>query len=520
VNSKRETEKANVTERRRYSGILLHPTSLPSAFGIGEFGQEARRFLDFLADAGQSLWQVLPLGPTSFGDSPYQSFSAFAGNPLLLSTDALLRDDLVTEADVAATRALPRDRVDFGPLIDAKLALLRRAYARARDRDGAKAASLTTPWLDEYALFMALKDHHRGAMWCDWAPEFGHRDPAALARARQELAGPIGFYRFCQERFFAEWDALKGAAHARGIAIIGDLPIFVAYDSADVWTHQEQFFLDDRGRAEVVAGVPPDYFSATGQLWGNPLYRWDVMARDGYSWWIARLRMALAQFDHVRVDHFRGFAAYWAIPANEETAINGRWQPGPGADFFAVVERELGDLPIIAEDLGLITEDVGALRDRFKLPGMKVLQFAPSDPQNPYLPHQYEPNCVVYTGTHDNDTTRGWWATATPEERAFLTRYLGAEPTDATVAWELIRLALGSVARTAIVPLQDLLGLGSEARMNTPGKEQGNWGWRFDAALLTPALGERLRDLTELFARLPKQAADKPVSQDPALRTR
>jgi 4-alpha-glucanotransferase len=506
--------------QRRSSGVLLHPTSLPGAFGIGELGQEVRRFLDFLAEAGQSVWQVLPLGPTSFGDSPYQSFSAFAGNPVLLSTEALLRDGLVTEEDTAALRALPHDHVAFGALIDAKLALLRAAYARGQEQGGAQIGTWDAPWLDEYALFMALKDHHGGAVWSEWAPELARREPAALDRARHELADAIGFYRFCQGRFFAEWAALKREANERGIAIIGDLPIFVAYDSADVWAHQEQFFLDEGGRAEVVAGVPPDYFSATGQLWGNPLYRWEVMARDGYGWWIARLRMALTQFDRVRIDHFRGFAAYWEIPAGEETAVNGRWQPGPGADFFEVVARELGELPIIAEDLGLITEDVEALRDRFKLPGMKVLQFAPSDPQNPYLPHQYAPNYVVYTGTHDNDTTRGWWATTTPDERAFLARYLDAEPTDDTIAWTLIRLALGSVARTAVVPLQDLFNLGSAGRMNTPGKEQGNWGWRFDAALLTPALAARLRDLTELFARLPEQAADKTASQDPAMRAR
>ena len=516
----RETEKTNVTEQRRSSGILLHPTSLPGEFGIGELGQEARDFLDFLVAAGQSLWQVLPLGPTSFGDSPYQSFSAFAGNPLLLSTDALLRDGLVTDDDVAALRALPQDHVDFGPLIDAKFALLHVAYARAQEQAGAKTGTWDAAWLEEYALFMALKDRHHGAVWNTWAPELARRDPAALAQARQELADSISFYRFCQERFFDDWDDLKREAHERGIAIIGDLPIFVAYDSADVWAHQDQFSLDEQGRPTAVAGVPPDYFSATGQLWGNPLYRWETMARDDYSWWIERLRMALTQFDHVRIDHFRGFAAYWAIPAEDKTAVNGRWQPGPGVDFFEVVARELGELPIIAEDLGLITEDVASLRDRFNLPGMKVLQFAPSDPQNPYLPHQYAPNYVVYTGTHDNDTTRGWWATATPDERTFLTRYLGTAPTDDTIAWELIRLALGSVARTAVVPLQDLLNLGSEGRMNTPGKEQGNWGWRFDAIMLTPEIAARLRDLTELFARLPEQAADKTVSKDPAMRTR
>lgn len=509
-----------MSELRRASGILLHPTSLPGNYGIGELGHEARRFLDFLVAAGQSLWQVLPLGPTSYGDSPYQAFSAFAGNPLLISTDKLLHEGLVNEDNVAELRALPRDHVDFGPAITTKNGLLRRAYACAQARGGAESAAWDTPWLADYALFMALKDQHGGAVWSAWPPELARRDPVALARAREELTESIGFYRFCQERFFNEWATLKREANASGITIVGDLPIFVAYDSADVWAHQEQFFLDERGRPEAVAGVPPDYFSETGQLWGNPLYRWDTMARDGYRWWIDRLRMALSQFDLVRVDHFRGFAAYWRIPAGEETAINGHWQPGPGPAFFEAVRREIGELPIIAEDLGLITDDVLALRDSFGLPGMKVLQFAPSDPENPYLPHQYEPNCVVYTGTHDNDTTRGWWATAAPEQRDFLARYLGYQPTDETIAWDLIRLAFGSVARTAVVPLQDVLGLGSAGRMNTPGKEQGNWGWRFDDALLTPALRTRLRDLTEVYGRLPEQEGNEGGSKDPAMRGR
>ena len=489
-------------ERERTSGILLHPTSLPGRFGIGELGAEAREFLDFLVAAGQKRWQVLPLGPTSYGDSPYQSFSAFAGNPLLISTDRLLADGLLLAADLADLPAFPENEVDYGWVITYKQTLLRRAYAHAKAQPpGAEHAAWDAPWLADYALFMALKDRHVGAVWGTWEAALVRREPAALEKARAELADEIGFYRFCQGRFFADWLDLKREANERGIALIGDLPIFVAYDSVDVWTHQDLFFLDEEARATRVAGVPPDYFSETGQLWGNPLYRWDVMARDDYAWWVERLRTSLTRFDLVRIDHFRGFAAYWEIPADEPTAINGRWVAGPGAAFFEAVREQLGELPIIAEDLGLITDDVLALRDRFAFPGMKVLQFAPSGPDNAYLPHHYEPNCVVYTGTHDNDTTRGWWATATAAEREFLARYLGQPPTDETIASLLIRLVFSSVARTAIVPLQDILGLGSQARMNTPGTSGGNWSWRYAPAQLTTALQERLRDLTKLYSR-------------------
>ncbi len=489
-------------EHARSSGILLHPTSLPGRYGIGELGDEARDFLDFLVGAGQRRWQVLPLGPTGFGDSPYQSFSAFAGNPLLISTARLRRDGLLTDDDLAELPALSPATVDYGRLIPHKTALLHRAYARAKTAGQAEPSGLADlDWLDDYALFMALKDRHGGAVWSAWEPALVRRDPAALAAARDELADEIGVYRFCQGRFFADWHALKREANARGVAIVGDLPIFVAYDSVDLWVNQDLFFLDEQARPTVVAGVPPDYFSATGQLWGNPLYRWEAMARDGYAWWVARLRASLRLFDRVRIDHFRGFAAYWEIPADEPTAINGRWVDGPGAAFFEATRAQLGTMPIIAEDLGLITDDVIALRDQFAFPGMKVLQFAPSGADNLYLPHHYEPNCVVYTGTHDNDTTRGWWHTASAEERTFMARYLGQRPTEETIAWQLIRLAFGSVARTAIVPLQDILGLGAEARMNTPGTGQDNWAWRYDPALLTTAIQGRLHDLTKLYSR-------------------
>ena len=486
----------------RASGVLLHPTALPGRYGIGELGDEARQFLAFLRAAGQRLWQVLPLGPTGYGDSPYQSFSAFAGNPLLIGTDRLLRDGLLTPDDLADLPDFPTERVDFGPVIEYKRTVLRRAYTRFAARgDLRQLHEWHAPWLADFALFMALKDDHDGAVWSAWAPELARRQPAALDAARQRLADDIGFHRFCQYRFFQDWGDLKREANAAGVRIIGDLPIFVAYDSADVWADQGLFFLNAAGRPSVVAGVPPDYFSATGQLWGNPLYRWAVQARDDFAWWVARLRLALALFDLARIDHFRGFEAYWEIPAGEQTAINGRWVPGPGAPFFAAVQAQLGRLPIIAEDLGLITPAVVALRERFGLPGMAVLQFAPSDPQNVYLPHNHERNSVVYTGTHDNDTTRGWWPTTTAVERAFAQRYLGRPITEETVAAEFIRLALGSVAQTAIVPLQDVLNLDAAARMNIPGTAGGNWGWRYAAGALTPTIATWLRDLTELYAR-------------------
>jgi 4-alpha-glucanotransferase len=498
-------------ERKRASGILLHPTSLPGRYGIGELGDEARAFLGFLGASGQRLWQVLPLGPTGYGDSPYQSFSAFAGNPLLISTDRLVRDGLLTATDLDDLPDFPAARVDFGPVIGYKNTLLRRAFARFKANGGmGRVAAWHAPWLDDFALFMALKERHGGAVWSAWEPDIVHRDPAKLAAAREELAEDVDFYRFCQYRFFQDWGDLKREANAAGVRIIGDLPIFVAYDSADAWANQELFFLDPAGHPSVVAGVPPDYFSATGQLWGNPLYRWDAMARDDYAWWVARLRMSLTMFDLARIDHFRGFEAYWEIPAGEATAINGRWVKGPDAAFFASLRAQLGDLPIIAEDLGLITDEVRALREQFGLPGMLVLQFAPSDPDNAYLPHNHERNSVVYTGTHDNDTTRGWWAATSGAERAFVRRYLGHPVTRRTIAWEFIRLAFASVAATAIVPLQDALNLGSAGRMNTPGLAGGNWGWRYDAGALTPDLAARLRDLTELYARLGTAAHETP----------
>ncbi|HEX5503681.1 MAG TPA: 4-alpha-glucanotransferase [Thermomicrobiales bacterium] len=489
-------------QSERASGVLLHPTSLPGPYGVGELGPAAVAFLDFLAAAGQRLWQVLPLGPTAEGDSPYTSPSAFAGNPLLVSVARLRDDGLLDRADLADAPAFPTKVVAYEAVRPYKEGLLRRAHARFRPDAAFRAfAAREGAWLDDYALFAALRARHGGAHWWDWEPPLARRKPAALARARRALADELGFQRFVQYRFCADYAALRRAARARGIRLIGDLPIFVARDSADVWAHPDLFLLDADGAPTAVAGVPPDYYSATGQLWGNPLYRWDAMARDGYAWWTARLRAALALYDLVRLDHFRGFEAYWAVPAGAETAANGRWVAGPRDDFFDAARAALGGLPFIAEDLGLITPEVHALRERVGLPGMKVLQFAFSDPDSPYLPHTFTPDCVVYTGTHDNDTTRGWWAAADDAERAFARRYLGRDGAD--IAWDLIRLAFGSVAALAVVPLQDVLDLGSAARMNTPGVPTGNWAWRCPPGALTPALAARLRDLATVYGRAP-----------------
>ena len=494
-------------EFARAGGILLHPTSLPGRFGIGDLGPAAVAWLEFLAGAGQGLWQVLPLGPTGFGDSPYQSFSAFAGNPLLVSPELLLADGVVEASDLASAPLVPEDRVDFGAVIPWKLGLLGRGFDRFRR--GA-AAALREPfarwsreqdgWLADYALFRALKDAHGGAVWTEWEEELVRRDPAVLAAAHERLHLEVEAQRFHQFLVARQWNALRARARDARIRILGDLPIFVAHDSADVWAHQELFQLDAGGRCTHVAGVPPDYFSRTGQRWGNPLYRWDVLADSGYGWWLDRLRAVLAQVDVVRIDHFRGFEACWEIPASAPTAETGRWVEGPGAEFFDSLRTALGDLPVIAEDLGVVTPEVVALCDRFLLRGMKVLQFAfSSDASNPFLPHHHVRACAVYTGTHDNDTTRGWFATLPEPERDRVRRYLGRDGRD--IAWDLIRTAFASVADTAVVPLQDVLDLGSEARMNLPGRASGNWTWRVRGPALTAAVRDRLRETAELFGR-------------------
>ena len=503
----------------RCSGILLHPTSLPGRFGIGELGPEAYWFADFLADTQQRLWQVLPLGPTGYGDSPYQCFSAFAGNPLLLSLEKLVESGDLSPREVAQNLPLfPDSYVDFGGVMQYKLPLLKRAAenfgvsAAPEQRDAFEAfCAQNAAWLDNFALFMALKEAHSGAVWNHWEPEIAIRQPEALSRCRKRLAGEIAVQKYTQFQFSRQWSELKAYCHDRGIQLMGDIPIFVAHDSADVWASPGFFRLDSQGNPSVVAGVPPDYFSATGQRWGNPLYDWNAIAETGYAWWIERFRLALQLVDIVRLDHFRGFEACWEIPASEETAVKGQWVKGPGSALFEAVQNTLGELPIVAETLGLITPQVRELRDRFGFPGMGILQFAfGTDPQAPeFKPHFYQRNFVVYTGTHDNDTTLGWWAShggdstrtakSIRQEREFARKYLQTDGHE--MNWVLIRAALASVADFAIVPLQDVLGLGSEARMNLPARASGNWRWRFTASQLTSEPSQRLKELVEIFDR-------------------
>jgi 4-alpha-glucanotransferase len=480
----------------RSAGILLHPTSLPGPYGIGELGPEALEFIDFLGGAGQRLWQILPLNPTGGDGSPYSSYSAFAGNPLLISTRRLIEDGFLT-SDVPE---IPHGPVDYPAVISAKTKLLREAHGKmklGKDFRGFQEEHET--WLGDYALYMALKGSHGGRSWKEWEEGVSKRQTGALTEARRELVEEVRFHEFAQYLFFHHWEEVKRAANEKKIEVIGDLPIFVSHDSADVWANQDLFFLDSSGDPTAVAGVPPDYFSETGQLWGNPLYDWGRMREDGYSWWVERMWMALTLYDAVRVDHFRGFEAYWEIPADEDTAQNGRWVKGPGDEVFRAFEKALGELPIIAEDLGEITPEVEELRDELGLPGMKVLQFAFSGPDNAFLPHEYEgSNWVVYTGTHDNDTTSGWWRSAGAEGRNFARRYLGKEFVS---VWDFIRAAHFSTADRAVVPMQDVLELGSEHRMNVPGAAQGNWTWRLEKSALAPELAERLLNLTETYGR-------------------
>ncbi len=491
----------------RTSGVLLHPTSLPGRYGIGDLGEWAYRFADWLAEHHQGVWQVLPLGPTSYGDSPYQTLSAFAGNPNLISLDRLYADGWLTDSDLADVPAFPADRVDFGWIIGYHDRLLTAAYQGfvSRGTPQQRAAfeawcAEQAYWLDDFVLFAALKDSFGGRPWVEWPEPLALRHAAALQAARTEHAGRIAEHRFRQWVFHVQWDALKQYANSKGIRLFGDLPIFVAHDSADVWANQGEFYLDGKGHPTIIAGVPPDYFSPTGQRWGNPLYRWDVMKANGYAWWIRRFKAILSVVDYIRIDHFRGFAAYWEIPASEETAVKGRWVAGPNADFFNAVKAALGELPIIAEDLGVITEDVEALRDGFGLPGMKVLQFAWSEPINPFLPHNHIPNCVVYSGTHDNNTTVGWWQQEVNDKtRQFISEYLGQEVVDPT--WTLLQIGMRSCAHTFILTMQDVLRLGPEARMNTPGNPAGNWTWRFTPEQLQHADGNRLAHATWLYQR-------------------
>jgi 4-alpha-glucanotransferase len=504
----------------RSSGILLHPTSLPGAHGIGELGGEAHRFADFLKNAGQTIWQVLPLGPTGYGDSPYQCFSAFAGNPLLINLDTLVKRGYLAADDLSAQPKFPRESVDFGTLIRWKLPLLRKAAAAFRqkaDREELAAyeafCQLHAVWLEEFALFMALKETHEYVMWTLWERELALRDAAALDGARRNLHEQIEANKFIQFEFEREWSDLKAHCARNSIRVMGDVPIYVAQDSSDVWAQPELFDLNADGTPRVIAGVPPDYFSATGQCWGNPIYRWDVHSKTGYKWWIERFRRAFEMVDMIRLDHFRGFAGYYEIPGTETTAVNGRWVKGPGAALFEAVEGALGKLPILAENLGVITPEVEGLRNQFGYPGMAILQFAfGKDPQAPdFKPHNYPRHRVAYTGTHDNDTVAGWWHSSgagdsvrTPEDVAkemeFAKLYLDTD--GAEIHWVMIRTLMASVADAVVFPLQDVLGVSTEGRMNLPGTSSGNWRWRYRAEELTLGVGDRLRRMSEAYDRL------------------
>lgn len=499
----------------RESGILLHPTSLPGPHGIGDFGDASFRFIDWLQHAGQHLWQVMPLNPTGFGDSPYSSPSAFAGNPLLVSLSWLQGDGLLTDHDLADAPDFPDDRVDYEQVTPFRNAMLRRAFERmeageAADIAGEFGAYLADEpfWLEDFAEFVAIKADMGGGWWLEWPLEIRTRQPDAVESYRQRLAGEIRFHKFVQFLFQRQWATVRSYANERGIRIVGDIPIFVALDSADVWANQSEFQLDDEGRPTFVAGVPPDFFSSTGQLWGNPTYDWATMKANGYRWWVQRLRATRDMVDVVRIDHFRGFGAAWHVPFGDETAINGHWEVAPGGEVFAAVRRELGDFPIIVEDLGIITPDVVALREIFGVPGMNVLHFAfDGDPANAYLPHNHARNSVTYTATHDNQTTVGWWSSILEEEREQTRRYLGHHVND--VAWDLLRVAWASASNTAIAPMQDVLRLGDEARMNTPATASGNWAWRLTPEQIDWALAEGLRTLTSAYGRIPGEAQPK-----------
>jgi 4-alpha-glucanotransferase len=496
---------------RRASGILLHVTSLPSPFGIGDLGPWAFRFVDFLHQARQSYWQILPVTPTDsrYDNSPYHSISAFAGNPLLISPELLVQDGLLTQGDLETGEAIAEGRVSFREAIRIKERLFPKVFknflAHKPAAEYERFCKENAWWLDDFALFTALKFRFKDRCWIDWPEELRHRRPEALAAARGELAEQIEEAKCLQFLFFRQWHRLKDYCGEKGVQIIGDIPIYLDYDSADVWSRPELYKLDDAKRQYVKAGVPPDYFSETGQLWGNPIYNWDFHREQRFDWWVKRFRHNLGLFDWARIDHFRGLVAYWEVPAHEETAMNGQWVEAPVDDLFRELLRRIPRLPLIAEDLGLITPDVREVMTRYRLPGMKVLLFAFGwdMPTNPYIPHRMGSHAIAYTGTHDNNTTLGWFENeASPDDRARLFKYLGCEIPAEQVAWELVRLAMASPANTAILPMQDLLGLGQEARMNKPTTEEGNWRWRMTSEQMTPELESRFRDLTETYGRV------------------
>ncbi|WP_341733142.1 4-alpha-glucanotransferase [Microcoleus sp. EPA2] len=497
----------------RSSGILVHPTSFPSRFGVGDMGIEAYRFIDFLVESDQQYWQILPLGPTGYGNSPYSCYSAMAGNPMLISPEILRDEQLVTDEDLANWPEFPLDYVEFERAVALKLPLLKKASENfktkaspVQQREFSAFCESKAIWLEDYALFMALKESFGGVSWNNWEPDIAHRKPDALDKWRQQLNAEIYYYKYVQFEFFRQWTELKRYANLRDIKIIGDIPIYVAHDSADVWSHPETFCLDEpTGEPALMAGVPPDYFSSTGQLWGNPVYNWEELQANNFQWWVQRFEAIFDYVDVTRIDHFRGFEAYWAVKRGKKNAIEGEWIQAPGTALFEVINEKFGNLPIIAEDLGLITPEVEALRDRFEFPGMKILQFAfNSGPDEPFLPFNYERNCVVYTGTHDNDTTVGWFNQLQHYEREDVYRYLGCLDPQG-IHWSLIRMAWGSIANLAVVPFQDLLGLGTDARMNFPGKAEGNWGWRYRAEALNWEVRDRLKTMTYICGRSPKR---------------
>jgi 4-alpha-glucanotransferase len=507
---------------KRSSGILLHPTSFPAHGGIGDLGPAAYEFIDFLASARQGLWQVLPLNPVGIGNSPYSSTSAFAGNVLLISLERLADRGLIAHDRVRALDSR-EGRVDYPRVIQEKLPLLQEAAASFLSNAGGEHRARfdrfiaeNSWWLEDYVLFEALRLRHEQRSWNTWPHELAHREPKAMAAIRKELHDELDRARFLQFAFFEQWRALHSYCRSKGVRIIGDVAIFVSYDSADVWTHPDTFRLDARTlEPEFVAGVPPDAFSETGQRWGNPLYRWEELKQRGYDWWVKRMSWALESCDIIRLDHFRGFQEYWEIPNSEPTAVNGRWVEGPGEDLFRVLQEKLGDLPFIAEDLGLITPEVYALRDRLKMPGMRVLQFGFGDPgAHIYLPHRFQPNTVVYTGTHDNDTTLGWWQSCSENERRFAGSLMG-DASDG-INWAMVRLAESSTANLCVVPLQDVLSLGSEARMNVPSFGDGNWAWRYSPGALQAGLSQKLATLAEVTDRQPliDEHGDREAGED------
>ncbi len=496
----------------RTAGILLHPTSLPGNFGIGDLGNEAYNFVNFLESAGQKLWQVFPLGPTGYGDSPYQCFSAFAGNPLLISPEKLLEKGFLTQNDLNSVPISNPHQIDFGQIINYKKNLLKIAFENFKNFDNGTKTSFeefnhtNKDWLNDFAFFMAAKDFHGGQLWTSWNKDLVVRKKSALNSWEEKLADGILYHKFVQYQFFLQWKELKSYANSKGIKIIGDMPIFIAYDSADLWAHKELFTIDKEGKLETIAGVPPDYFSSTGQLWGNPLYRWNIMEQDDFQWWRQRFANLLETVDIIRIDHFRGFDAFWEIPGGAVTAEKGRWVKAPGEKLFNTVKKYLGDLPIIAEDLGVITKSVAELRDKFNFPGMKILQFAfGTKMERKFLPHNYTPNCMVYTGSHDNDTTRAYFEKAKTEDNDIYQHaqsYLNYYGDD--MVKELIRAAYSSVADLVVIPMQDILNLGGESRMNFPGKLGGNWAWRFSWYQVPYDLAGYYKELTTLYERPPK----------------